>query len=127
MKFLIFPALLFLAACQSTEDTRRTSDSAYVPYHRIVETNFSGERIVSWIAEGKIRHRDNGLAFRAVERTVYRPIQLNYHYPLGRPMWASASNIVICPVEKPVWMAYATPESFCFSEQQTVVTRRDYK
>ncbi len=103
MKLLFLPVLALLAGCHATG--RYNPVISTTEYSRVVATDLRGRPIAEYIAEGPVRDTAEGYRFRAVERRIYRPEQLTFRYPLGRPLTAGAPNLGVFPCHKPEWLA----------------------
>ena len=75
------------------------------PYSRVISSDFEGRTIAEYIAEGPVCETRCGFRFRAVERRIFQPVELEFRYPLGRPVTVAASNLVALPSYKPCWLA----------------------
>lgn len=73
-------------------------------YSKVVSSDFEGRWIAEFIAEGKVRKAEGGYSFTAVQRRIFRPVPLEFHYPLGRPMTVIATNVIVTPASKPLWL-----------------------
>jgi excinuclease UvrABC helicase subunit UvrB len=91
MKFLPLFALLGLTGCQTT-------------YTRMTITNFDGERVSQFIAEGGIRKTEQGYLIRAVERTVEGAHPVTRRFPNGWRTVVVGANILREEIDKPDWL-----------------------
>ena len=91
MKFLPLLALLALTGCQTT-------------YTRLTVTNFDGERVSDWVAEGYVRRVEQGYAIRAVERRVEGAHPVTRRFPNGWRTTVTGANIILEEIEKPAWL-----------------------
>jgi hypothetical protein len=91
MKFLPLLALLGLTGCQTT-------------YTRLTVTNFDGERVSDWVAEGYVRRVEQGYAIRAVERSVEGAHPVTRRFPNGWRTTVTGANILQEEIEKPAWL-----------------------
>ena len=104
MKFLALFALLALAGCQTT-------------YTRLTVTNFDGERVSDWIAEGPVRRTEQGYAVRAVERSVEGSHPVTRRFPNGWRTIVVGANILQEEVEKPAWLVALDEGGTYFGEE----------
>ena len=74
-------------------------------YWRIVSADFEGNWISEWVAEGDVKTVDGGYRFAAVQRRIFKPEQLEFHYPLGYPVTVAAPNVIVTPTTKPLWLS----------------------
>lgn len=74
------------------------------PYWQVVTTDFEGCWIAEYVAEGDVLPTSRGYCFRAVERRIFKPAVLTFKYPLGRPVKVEATNIIVTPTCKPLWL-----------------------
>jgi hypothetical protein len=105
MKFLPLFALLALAGCQT-------------PYTRLTVTNFDGERVSDWVAEGPVRRTEQGYAVRAVERTVEGAHPVTRRFPNGWRTTVVGANIIRERIDKPAWLV-AVDEGGAYVEEET--------
>ena len=75
------------------------------PYWRVVTTDFQGRWIAEYVAEGPVKKVEEGFTFVAVQKRLFSSETLEFHYPLGRPLVVGASNVVVTPTGKPLWLA----------------------
>jgi hypothetical protein len=108
MKFLPLFALLALTGCQTT-------------YTRLTVTNFDGERVSEWVAEGPVRRVDQGYAVRAVERRVEGAHPVVRRFPNGWRTMVVGANILREEIDKPDWLV-ALDEGGAYMTQETSVT-----
>ena len=73
-------------------------------YYRVVTADFEGKRIAEFVSEGPVKETDDGFTFWAVQRRIFEPKVLEFHYPLGRQVTVAASNTVSTPTCKPHWL-----------------------
>ena len=73
-------------------------------YYRVVTADFEGKRIAEYVSEGEVIQDDDGFRFWAVQRRIYEPTVMEFHYPLGRKVTVAASNTVAVPTTKPLWL-----------------------
>ena len=92
MKLVPLFALLALTGCQTT-------------YTRLSVTDFDGQPVSEFVAEGWVRRLDNGYAIRAVERRVEGPFPVTRRFPNGWRTTVVGANILMEEVEKPAWLA----------------------
>ena len=93
---LLFAALAS-AACQ-------TSTSRNARYTKFRVTNYRGELVADWIAEGRFRKVDNGFRIKAVERTSAPPFVQHMRYPNGWNTTVDGPHIVYWNCGKPLWL-----------------------
>jgi hypothetical protein len=111
MKFLPLFALLALAGCQTT-------------YTRLTVTNFDGERVSDWVAEGPVRRTEQGYAIRAVERSVEGAHPVTRRFPNGWRTIVVGANILQEEVAKPAWLESLDAGGTYFDEGTEVTTTR---
>jgi hypothetical protein len=95
MKFLPLlglTMLLALTGCQTT-------------YTRLTVTNYDGEPVSDFVAEGAINKREHGYDIRAVERYVEGPTPVTRRFPNGWRTTVVGANILVQEVDKPAWLA----------------------
>lgn len=92
-RVLAILALLCFAGCQTT----RT-------YTKFRVTNYRGELVADWIAEGPFRRVDNGYQVKAVERTSGPPYSRTIRYPNGWRTHIDGPHIVYWECGKPFWL-----------------------
>jgi len=85
--------------CRSTSYVSQLS-----VYSCVTTSDFEGRCLAQYIAEGPVEETRGGFTFRALERRIYQPSPLIFRYPLGRPIVAIASNIVVDPASRPTWL-----------------------
>lgn len=74
-------------------------------YSRVEVSDFECRPVAEYIAQGPIQNvPGGGICIMAVERRVYNPCPITFHYPLGRPVNVVASNIRVTPAAQPVWL-----------------------
>ena len=94
MKFLPLlglTMLLSLSGCQTT-------------YTRLTVTNYDGEPVSDFVAEGMIHKREHGWDIRAVERCVAGPTTVRRRFPNGWRTTVVGANILVEQVGKPAWL-----------------------
>ncbi len=92
MQLLRFSLLaLILTGCQTT-------------YTRLSVTNYRGERIADWIAEGHVEKIGPVYKIKAVERTSGPPYSQSTHYPNGWTTFVTGPNIIHYQTGKPFWL-----------------------
>lgn len=91
MKFLPLLAIAFLTGCQTH-------------YNQFNVTDSQGNRIATWVAEGRFTKVDTGYKIRAVERTSGGPDVVTNRYPNGWKTTVTGPNIVHEEVPKPEWL-----------------------
>jgi hypothetical protein len=94
--FLLLAAMTF-AACQSCPMWSGR-------YTRFEVTNYRGELIASWVAEGSFRSFGDGFLITAVQRTSALPYAQTSRYPDGWKTWVSGPHIRYGRCAKPHWM-----------------------
>lgn len=98
-----------LLVCMLAAGCRHCEERSYIGqlsvYSRVTTSDFEGRCIAEYIAEGPVEETRGGFIFRAVERRIYQPTPLTFRYPLGRPVVAVASNIVVDPAPRPPWLS----------------------
>ena len=103
--FLLLAALGATALFSGCAHSSRELVVLPVPnYSKIVSSDFEGRWIAEFIAEGKVRKVEGGYSFTAVQRRIFRPVPMEFHYPLGRPMTVIATNVIVTPASKPLWL-----------------------
>ena len=73
-------------------------------YSRVVSSDFEGHWIAEFVAEGEVLKAEKGYRFTAVQRRIFKPTVMEFHYPLGRPVTVIASNVIVTPAAKPLWL-----------------------
>ncbi len=104
---LLFSLLSAAVLCGcATSRPRHVATASPVRYWQVVSSDFEGHWTAEYIAEGGVRKmsEQNGFAFTAVQRRIFKPVPLEFRYPLGRPVSVIASNVVAKPVPKPLWL-----------------------
>lgn len=91
MKLLPLLALAFVAGCQTK-------------YTKFTVTDFEGDRVATWVAEGSYAKVDQTYRIRAVERLSAGPHEVLTKYPNGWTAIVVGQNIVREPVPKPEWL-----------------------
>jgi hypothetical protein len=99
-------ALLVLAGCQTT-------------YTRLTVTNFDGELVSEWVAEGPVRKTEQGYAVRAVERSVEGAHPVTRRFPNGWRTTVVGANILREEVDKPEWLAALDAGGTYLSQETT--------
>jgi hypothetical protein len=97
--FIALALLLTITGCETW-----CSDPHRQKFYRVTVTNYRGEYIAEWIAEGYVSRTDFGYRFMAVERNTAPPHVQHIQYPLGRKVDISGPNIVIKPCGEPEWL-----------------------
>ncbi|MDQ3624584.1 MAG: hypothetical protein M3463_19220 [Verrucomicrobiota bacterium] len=100
--FFSLLALVFLAGCHTTRSTGRSTYPHR--YHKVEVTDYRGNLIAQWVAEGEVRKWDTGYRFRAVERVSAPPHVVRTRYPLARLVYIDGPNITVAPYRKPGWL-----------------------
>ena len=90
VKFLPLLAFAFLTGCQT--------------YTKLTVTDYHGDCVADWIAEGSVRKVEQGYAIKAVERRSSLPNEVVNKYPNGWHTTVVGPNIVRQSVDKPVWL-----------------------
>ena len=110
MKFLhFFPVAatlcvsLLLTGCVSVETTPPKAEKEQ-DYYRVTTADFQGKRIAEFVSEGPVKRTEDGFTFWAVQRRIFEPEIMEFHYPLGRTVTVAASNTVSIPTRKPEWL-----------------------
>jgi len=103
---LIATASVMVSVLTSGCSYRRSTSyiSQLSVYSRVTTSDFEGRCLAQYIAEGPVEETRGGFTFRALERRIYQPSPLVFRYPLGRPVVAIASNIVVEPAPRPTWL-----------------------
>ena len=73
-------------------------------YRKITITDYHGNLVAEWIAEGNVPQRGEGYAFKAVQRTSAPPFVTTSHFPQGRKVSISGPHITVAPCGKPDWL-----------------------
>jgi len=91
----VLPLIAFLcfAGCQTTTE-----------YTKFRVTNYRGELIADWVAEGPFRHVENGYHITAVQRTSGPPYSRTMRYPNGWHTRVDGPHIVFWQCGKPLWL-----------------------
>jgi hypothetical protein len=91
VKYLALLALVFLTGCQTT-------------YTRLSVSDYTGEHIATWVAEGPVREHELGYRIRAVERISGGNSPVTSRYPNGFSAVVVGPNIVRERIPKPLWI-----------------------
>ena len=91
VKFLPLLAFVFLTGCQT--------------YTKLTVSDYHGDRVADWIAEGSVKKVEQGYAIKAVERHSGPPNEVVNHYPNGWRTTVVGANIIRQRVDKPEWLA----------------------
>jgi hypothetical protein len=91
--------VLTVAGCHTAADT--TSATQYM---KLRVTNYRGELVADWIAEGPVQKTDNGYRIKAIERTSPPPGAETTRYPNGWNTFVNGPHIVRWPCGKPLWL-----------------------
>ena len=94
MKFLPLLGLTMLFALTGCQTT----------YTQLTVTNYDGEPVSEFVAEGPIYKREHGWDIRAVERHVVGPTSVRRRFPNGWRTTVVGANILVEQVGKPVWL-----------------------
>jgi len=94
---------VLLGGCYTVNPTPPKAPRAQ-DYYRVVTSDFEGKRIAEYISEGPVKITDDGFTFWAVQRAIFEPKAMEFHYPLGRQVTVAASNTVSVPAHKPQWL-----------------------
>jgi hypothetical protein len=70
-------------------------------YWRVTLTDFEGQRISEYIAEGPVTETCDGICIWALQRRIFHPYVLTFRYPLGRPVKVQGSNIIVASICSP--------------------------
>ncbi len=90
VKFLPLLAFILLTGCQT--------------YTKLSVTDYHGDRVSDWIAEGSVEKAEQGYAINAVERRSGPPDEVVNRYPNGWRTTVVGSNIIKQRVDKPQWL-----------------------
>lgn len=93
---LALGAVIAISGCQ----TRRGN----VEYTKFRVTNYRGELVANWIAEGSTRRVGDSFKIRAVERTSGAPYPQTTRYPNGWKTTVAGPHIVYWRCGKPLWL-----------------------
>lgn len=74
-------------------------------FYKVTTADFEGHPVAEWICEGKIHRVQDGYHFWAMQRRIFKPRILEFHYPFGRDVTVNASNVIIAPTCEPLWLA----------------------
>ena len=74
-------------------------------YYKVTSADFEGKRIAEWVCDGQPIKVQDGFHIWAMQRRIFKPHVLEFHYPFGRWVTINASNIIITPVPQPLWLA----------------------
>jgi hypothetical protein len=96
MNFFRVIMLVVVLASAGCETSRR--------YTKFRVTNYRGELVADWIAEGNYRKVDNGFRIKAIERTSGPPHSLTTRYPNGWNTHIEGPHIVYWQCGKPWWL-----------------------
>lgn len=90
LRLLPIAAALLLSACQT--------------YTKFRVTNYRGDLIAEWIAEGDVDRVGPGYKIKAVERTSGPPLSQTTYYPNGWRTTVAGPHIVRWRTSKPEWL-----------------------
>jgi hypothetical protein len=96
-RFLLPAAVLALSACQALP----LYSSAYTHFR---VTNYRGDLIADWVAEGSYRRFGDAYEIKAVERTSGPPLSQTTRYPNGWRTVINGPHIIRTPTGKPYWL-----------------------
>ena len=104
MKFLrplvVVLAVLLFAGCVTPLGRSKVRHH----YRKVTVTDYRGNLVAEWIAEGKVLRRGAGYRFVAVQRITAPPFVTNSHFPQGRKMLIDGPHITVAPCGKPEWL-----------------------
>ncbi len=103
LSFLLLAGVLFVTGCQSPRADSKGSQTEFTKFR---VTNYRGDLIADWVAEGKYQKTDrDGYLIKAVERTSGPPYSQTTRYPNGWNTTVAGPHIIhwLCP--KPRWLA----------------------
>ncbi len=86
----LLAAALLLTGCQT--------------YTKLRVTNYRGDLVADWVAEGHVSKRGPVYKIKAVERTSPPPYSQTTHYPNGWQTTVAGPNIVRWNCGKPFWL-----------------------
>lgn len=101
--FLLLAALA-LPACECWPKRSR--------YTRFDVTNYRGELIASWVAEGRYTSFGDGFSINAVQRTSAPPYSQTSRYPDGWRTWVRGPQIRYGRCVKPSWIEEVEQRGF---------------
>ena len=90
---VVLTSVLAVIGCQTTKR-----------YTKFRVTNYRGELVADWTAEGSIRKVDNGYRIKAIERTSAPPHSETTRYPNGWITTVDGPHIVRWECGKPFWL-----------------------
>ena len=99
----VLSASLMTSGCISVHTAIPKSEKAQ-DYYRVTTADFEGKRIAEYVSEGRVKQTEDGFTFWAVQRRIFEPGVMEFHYPLGRNVTVAASNTVSVPTQKPEWL-----------------------
>jgi hypothetical protein len=94
-------AVLCLTSCQTYPGDLK---SDHYHYFLIRNTDYRGEVVADWIAQGPVVRTPEGYKFHAVEHDTAPPFPQQIHYPDGRSVEISGPNLVVRPCGQPYWL-----------------------
>ena len=104
MKFLrpLIPllAVLLCAGCVTPLGRSKLSQN----YRKITVTDYTGNLVAEWVAEGNVWRRGAGYRFNAVQRISAPPFVTTSHFPQGRKVLVTGPHITVGPCGKPDWL-----------------------
>ena len=98
--FLLLAVVLLSAGCVTPLGRSRISQH----YRKITVTDYRGNLVAEWIAEGNVKRRGEGFAFKAIQRTTAPPFVTTSHFPQGRKVAIDGPHIIVAPCGKPAWL-----------------------
>ena len=73
-------------------------------YRKVTVTDYTGNLVAEWIAEGNVLRRGPGYRFVAVQRITAPPFVTTSHFPQGRKVLIDGPHITVAPCGKPDWL-----------------------
>ncbi len=98
--FFLLAVVLLSAGCVTPVGRSKFPEH----YRKITITDYHGNLVAEWIAEGNVPRRGEGYAFKAVQRTSAPPFVTTSHFPQGRKVSISGPHITVAPCGKPDWL-----------------------
>ena len=101
LRSLLLLALVLLSAgCVTPLGRSKISQH----YRKVTITDYTGNLVAEWIAEGNVYRRGDGYKFNAVQRTTAPPYVTTSHFPQGRKVAIGGPHIIVAPCGKPDWL-----------------------
>ena len=97
---LLLLAVLLFAGCVTPLGRSKLPQH----YRKITVTDYHGNLVAEWIAEGNVWRRGAGYRFVAVQRITPPPFVTTSHFAQGRKVLIDGPHITVAPCGKPDWL-----------------------